>query len=51
MKLRDEKLKNVQELLANMKILKLYNWECQLGQRVTDIRGKELKALAKLFGY
>ncbi|CEM33729.1 unnamed protein product [Vitrella brassicaformis CCMP3155] len=47
MKLRDERVKMTNETLAGMKIVKLYAWEKPMGQRVRDVRNKELAILWK----
>nr|KAG5700435.1 hypothetical protein BaRGS_010348 [Batillaria attramentaria] len=47
MKLKDARLKLMNEVLSGMKVLKLYAWESSFEQKVTDIRDKELVVLRK----
>jgi ABC-type multidrug transport system fused ATPase/permease subunit len=47
MEKRDIRTKAVTELLTNMKVLKLYNWETKLGERVNESREEELQSVRK----
>jgi ABC-type multidrug transport system fused ATPase/permease subunit len=51
MKLRDDRLKSLYELLSGIKILKLYAWETPWAARVEDVREKEVGALANVAGW
>ncbi|KAF9163969.1 hypothetical protein BGX20_001129, partial [Mortierella sp. AD010] len=44
----DSRLRLTTELLSNIKIIKLYNWEIPLRKRIDDFRNKELKELKSL---
>ncbi|KAG0271976.1 hypothetical protein BGZ95_000148 [Linnemannia exigua] len=46
----DERLRLVNEVLAGIKIVKLYNWEESFKEKLKAARGKELKVLQKI-GY
>uniref|UniRef100_A0AC35TYJ0 Multidrug resistance-associated protein lethal(2)03659 n=1 Tax=Rhabditophanes sp. KR3021 TaxID=114890 RepID=A0AC35TYJ0_9BILA len=48
MKLKDQRLKMVNEVLSGIKVLKLYNWEDSLESTIHAIRQKELLVLEKL---
>ncbi|CEF71344.1 ATP-binding cassette sub-family C member 8 [Strongyloides ratti] len=48
MKLKDERMKMVNEVIGGIKVLKLYNWENSLENIITGIRKKELLNLKKL---
>uniref|UniRef100_A0A0N4Z034 ABC-type glutathione-S-conjugate transporter n=1 Tax=Parastrongyloides trichosuri TaxID=131310 RepID=A0A0N4Z034_PARTI len=48
MKLKDERMKMVNEVMNGIKVLKLYNWENSLQTTITEIRKKELSNLKKL---
>ncbi|XP_062509273.1 ATP-binding cassette sub-family C member 9-like isoform X2 [Corticium candelabrum] len=48
LKLSDERLKKVNELLQGMKLLKLYAWEESFRKAVEVVRQSELKVLLKL---
>lgn len=39
---RDTRMKLLTELLNNMKIFKLYNWENKIGERVHNARAEEM---------
>ncbi|XP_076457656.1 multidrug resistance-associated protein 1-like [Babylonia areolata] len=47
MKLKDARLKLMNEVLSGMKVLKLYAWELSFQGKVTEIRNKELHVLKK----
>ncbi|KAL8582638.1 hypothetical protein ACOMHN_028703 [Nucella lapillus] len=47
MKLKDARLKLMNEVLSGMKVLKLYAWESSFEDKVTEIRNKELHVLKK----
>ncbi|XP_072526726.1 ATP-binding cassette sub-family C member 2-like [Salminus brasiliensis] len=50
MKLKDKRMKIMNEILNGIKILKLYAWESSFEAQVQDIREKELKVMRK-FAY
>ncbi len=41
MTLKDERLKLMNEILAGIKVLKMYAWETSMQKMVADIRAKE----------
>ncbi|KAJ9596446.1 hypothetical protein L9F63_012530, partial [Diploptera punctata] len=43
----DERLRQMNEVLQGVRLLKLYGWECLYGNRVLKTRSKELKLLDK----
>jgi hypothetical protein len=43
LKAQDERIKLMNEILAGMKVLKLYAWEIPFMKRLGDIRGKEIR--------
>ena len=45
--LKDSRLKLINEVLAGMKVLKLYAWEIPFTKRISDIREGEVKNLRK----
>lgn len=45
MKLKDQRIKMMNEILNGIKVLKLYAWEEAFIRRINDIRDKELKCL------
>eukprot|EP00750_Incisomonas_marina_P031430 INCI8140.1.p1 GENE.INCI8140.1~~INCI8140.1.p1 ORF type:complete len:1674 (+),score=297.41 INCI8140.1:503-5524(+) len=47
MKIKDERIKVTNEVMAGMKIIKLYAWESSFGTKLDDIRAKELSFLTK----
>ncbi|CAG0921145.1 unnamed protein product, partial [Notodromas monacha] len=47
MKLKDERLKLMTEILNGIKVLKLYAWEESFGDQVRKIRAKEIEILRK----
>eukprot|EP00039_Didymoeca_costata_P001605 m.53694 g.53694 ORF g.53694 m.53694 type:complete len:1509 (-) comp10879_c0_seq1:1965-6491(-) len=47
MKLKDERIKNMNEVIGGIKVLKLYAWERPFANMVRDIRHDELDALKK----
>lgn len=49
MKMKDERLKSVSEMLNGMKVLKLYAWEPAFFEKIRNIRLNELKSI-KLSG-
>ena len=48
MKLKDARMKTMNEILDGMKVLKLYAWEPSFHEQVSDIRAKEVTNLKKL---
>ncbi|KAF9361927.1 Canalicular multispecific organic anion transporter 2, partial [Mortierella sp. AD094] len=48
LKWMDSRLRLTTELLSNIKIIKLYNWEIPMRKRIDALRAKELKALKGL---
>lgn len=48
MKLKDERLKMMNEILSGMKVLKLYAWEESMEKIVNDIRLKEVDILKRI---
>lgn len=48
LKWMDSRLRLMTEILANIKIVKLYNWEVPFRQKINVLRAKELKALKGL---
>lgn len=50
MKLKDERVKVINEFLGGMRVIKLYAWEIPFIGKVTDIRERELQNL-KLISY
>lgn len=51
MQKKDTRMKIVGEWLSNMKVLKLYNWENKLAERVYKARANEMDLLIKMFKY
>ena len=51
MQKKDARMKVVGEWLGNMKVLKLYNWENKLAERVSLARNNELTVMTKAFRY
>ena len=51
MEKKDSRMKIANEWLTNMKVLKLYNWERKLSERVYNIRSQELKLMITGFKY
>lgn len=47
MKSKDSRIKLMNEMLNNIKVLKLYAWELAFKDKVTDIRERELRVLKK----
>jgi ATP-binding cassette subfamily C (CFTR/MRP) protein 1 len=47
MKLKDQRIKAMNEILSGIKVLKLYAWEPSFISQILDIRGKEVKLLKK----
>lgn len=47
MKLKDQRIKMMNEVLNGIKVLKLYAWETAFMRRVNDIREKELRSIRK----
>lgn len=47
MKSKDNRIKLMNEMLNNIKVLKLYAWELAFKDKVTDIRERELRVLKK----
>ena len=47
MKLKDTRIKIMNEILDGMKVLKLYAWEKSFQEKVENIRKKEVKNLKK----
>ena len=48
MKIKDERLKILSEVLNGIKVIKLYGWEEMFASKVTAIRDRELKVLLNL---
>lgn len=51
MKVKDERVKSMNEILSGMRVLKLYAWEPSFEQLITDIRERELLFLRKAAVY
>jgi ATP-binding cassette subfamily C (CFTR/MRP) protein 1 len=51
MKIKDERVKSMNEILSGMKVLKLYAWESSFESLITDIREDELVFLRKAAMY
>lgn len=49
MKLKDQRIKLVNELLSSMKIIKLYAWEQAMESKINNERKKEIKFIKKTF--
>lgn len=47
MKLKDHRIKMMNEILNGIKVIKLYAWEKAFIRRINDIRDKELKSIRK----
>jgi ATP-binding cassette subfamily C (CFTR/MRP) protein 1 len=47
MKIKDERVKSMNEILSGMKVLKLYAWEPSFEEQITTTRGGELNVLRK----
>lgn len=47
MKSKDSRIKLMNEMLNNIKVLKLYAWELAFKDKVTEIRERELRVLKK----
>ena len=47
MKLKDKRVKMMNEILGGVKVLKLYGWEPSFIQQIVDIRDGEIKVLRK----
>lgn len=47
MKIKDERVKSMNEILNGMKVLKLYAWEPSFEQLILGTRGKEMVVLKK----
>lgn len=45
MKLKDQRIKLMNEVLNGIKVLKLYAWEVAFLRRINDIREQELKCI------
>ena len=45
MKLKDHRIKIMNEVLNGIKVIKLYAWEKAFIRRINDVRDKELKCL------
>lgn len=45
MKLKDQRIKLMNEILNGIKVLKLYAWEVAFIRRINDIRGQELACI------
>merc|ERR1719489_112505 len=48
MKLKDERMKMMNEVLNGIKVLKMYAWEPSFEKQIEDVRKKELKSLRKV---
>jgi ABC-type multidrug transport system fused ATPase/permease subunit len=51
MKEKDKRVKLMNEILSNIKVLKLYAWENSLIDKILVIREKEIKYLISIFLY
>ncbi|XP_058820090.1 multidrug resistance-associated protein 1-like [Topomyia yanbarensis] len=51
MKIKDERMKNMNEILGGMKVLKLYAWEKSFQDSILEIRSKEIRILKKMAYY
>ncbi|KAG9508844.1 Multidrug resistance-associated protein 1, partial [Fragariocoptes setiger] len=51
MKTKDERIKQMSEILSGIKVLKLYAWENSFLQNIIAIREKELKFLRKILNF
>uniref|UniRef100_A0A1L8E4B5 ABC-type glutathione-S-conjugate transporter n=2 Tax=Nyssomyia neivai TaxID=330878 RepID=A0A1L8E4B5_9DIPT len=51
MKIKDQRVKMMNEILSGMKVLKLYAWEPSFETSVKDIRETEMKVLIKMAYY
>ena len=51
MKLKDSRMKMMNEVLAGIKVLKFYAWENAFREKIKDIRKKELTVLRKCLFY
>jgi len=49
MKLKDEKVRTIKELLNNIRIFKIYNWEEKIGENVEQARESEVKKMLSIF--
>merc|ERR1719317_633718 len=47
MAIKDERLKIINELFGAITIIKLYAWELAFGEKITEIRDRELQKLRK----
>lgn len=47
MKLKDQRIKMMNEVLNGIKVLKLYAWEIAFMRRVNEIRERELRSIRK----
>jgi ATP-binding cassette, subfamily C (CFTR/MRP), member 1 len=47
MKLKDQRIKMMNELLNGIKVLKLYAWEMAFIRRLNSVREKELQCIRK----
>ncbi|CAL1540698.1 unnamed protein product, partial [Lymnaea stagnalis] len=45
LRVKDERLKTMNEILSGIKVLKLYAWETSFEERIQTLRGRELKLL------
>lgn len=49
MKIKDERLKLVNDVLGGMKVLKLYAWEESMQRQIFELRRREIRSLRKIF--
>lgn len=48
MKLKDERIKMMNEVLSGIKVIKLYAWEIPMEEHIEEIRRKELNLAWKI---
>jgi ABC-type transport system involved in cytochrome bd biosynthesis fused ATPase/permease subunit len=49
MKIKDARLKLMNDVLSGVKVLKLYAWEESMQRQIFELRQKEMKTLRKIF--
>lgn len=49
MKIKDERLKLINDVLSGMRVLKLYAWEESMEQLIAKLRKRELYVLRQVF--
>jgi len=45
MRMRDERIKKLNEVLHGVQLIKLFAWEPQMAARVIEVRGEEVDAI------